>query len=275
MFLQRMKKGVFLLVFFIVASCSEYQKVLKSDDIGLKYSTAVALYEKAEAGEGNVKRNYKRANRIFEQIVPEYRGKPQAQKLMFLYADTFYELKNYLSSGYQFERFAETYPESEKLQEALFKSAKSYYHLSPEYNLDQTDTHKAIEKLQAFINRFPESENLDEANDLVTQLRVKLEEKAYSIAKGYHRRLDYIAAMAAFDNFIERYPGSPFTEMALFYKFDSAYKYAMNSYRYAMEERLATAEEYYEEYVEDFPEGEFMKEATASLTEINKKQKTF
>ena len=268
-----MKKLILLLsILFLATSCGEYQKVLKSKDNGLKYSTAEKLYEEAKAGEGNSRKKFRKALRIFEQIVPEFRGKPQGQKLMYLYSDTYYELGDYFLSGYQFERFAETYPDSEKLEEAVFKSAKSYYFLSPPYNLDQTETVQGIAKLQDYINRFPESERLDEANELITELRVKLEKKAYEIAKQYHHTRNYKAAITAFDNFIAEYPGSPFRERAIYYKFESAYLYAINSYAYAMPERLKTARTYYEDYKRYYPEGEFLSEADSAVNDIEQKE---
>ena len=268
-----MKKIILLLsVAFFLTSCGEYQKVLKSKDTSLKYTTAENFYNEAKAGEGNSRRKYRKALRLFEQLVPEYRGKPQGQRVMFLFADTYYELNDYFLAGYQFERFVETYPESDKLEEAAFKGAKSYYFLSPPYYLDQTETRKGIEKLQAFINRFPESERMDEANELVTELRVKLEKKAYEIAKQYHHTESYIAAITAFDNFISEYPGSPFREKAMYYRFESAYLYAINSYAYAMPERLATAREYYEDYMRYYPEGEFVALANAAIKDIETKE---
>ncbi|MFD2519135.1 outer membrane protein assembly factor BamD [Salinimicrobium flavum] len=268
-----MKRFILLLsLVFVATSCSQYQKVLKSSDTAVKYSTAEKLYNEAKAGEGNTKKKFRKALRLFEQIMPEYRGKPQGQRLSFLYADTYYELGDHYLAGYQFERFTETYPQSEKLEEAAFKGAKSYYNLSPRYDLDQTETHKAIEKLQAFINRFPESERLDEANELITELRVKLERKAYEIAKQYHHTLNYKAAITAFNNFILEYPGSPFREMAFYYKFDSAYQYAINSYAYAMPERLTAARSYYEDYKRYYPQGEFTAEAEAAFSDIEEKQ---
>ena len=276
MFLQRMKKRILLLSLFVVAAaCSPFQKVLKSEDTGLKYSTAEKLYDEAKAGEGKTDRKFRKALRLFEQIVPEYRGKPQAQKLMYMYADTYYELEEYYLSGYQFERFVESYPTSEKLEESAFKSARSYYELSPRYDLDQTETVQAIEKLQSFINRFPESEKLDEANALVTELRVKLEKKAYEIAKQYHHTMNYTAAITAFDNFILEYPGSPFRELAFYYKMESAYLYAINSYAYAMEERLEAARDYFEDYQRYYPEGEFIEQATQASLDIEKKLQNF
>ncbi len=276
MFLQRMKKGILLLSILIVAaSCSQYQKVLKSEDTGLKYSTAEQLYNEAKAGEGNVRRKYRKAARLFEQLVPAYRGKPQAQKLMFIYADSYYQLEDYFLAGYQFERFVESYPESEKIEEAAFKGARSYYFLSPRYDLDQTETIKAIGKLQAFINRFPESEKLDEANELVTELRVKLERKAYEIAKQYHHTRNYKAAITAFDNFLLEYPGSPFRERAFYYRFDSAYQYAINSYAYVMEERLEAALKFYNDYKRYYPDGEFISSADAAFNDIDTRQQNF
>ena len=273
MFLQRMKKKILLLSLFVVAAaCSPFQDVLKSDDIALKYSTAEKLYEEAKAGEGKTHRKFKQALRLFEQIVPEYRGKPQAQKLMYMYSDTYFELEEYYLAGYQFERFVESYPTSEKLEEAAYKSARSYYELSPRYDLDQSETLQAIEKLQSFINRFPESERLDEANALATELRVKLEKKAYEIAKQYHHTMNYKAAITAFDNFLLDYP---VRELAFYYKFDSAYQYAINSYAYVMEERLEAAQDYFDDYKRYYPEGDFIDQATQASLDIEKRQQNF
>jgi outer membrane protein assembly factor BamD len=52
-------------------------------------------------------------------------------------------------------------------------SPKSYSMLSPIYSLDQTDTYKAIDKLQAFIDTYPNSEYLSEANETVRCYRKK------------------------------------------------------------------------------------------------------
>ncbi len=254
MFLQSMKKGLlFLGVFLMLVSCGEYQKVLKSEDAGAKYTMAEKLYN--EAKEENDKSKYRKALRLFEQIVPQYRGKPQGEKVTYLFADTYYQLKDNYLAGYQFERFTSAYPKSEKVEEAAFKSAKSYYFLSPRYDLDQTETDKAMAELQKYIDTYPNGEFLEEANKLATELRVKLEKKAYKIAKQYHHTENYKSAMVAFTNFINEYPGSPFREVAFYYRFDSAYQLAINSYQQLMAERLNTAKGYYNSYQKYYPEG--------------------
>jgi len=229
MFLQSMKKGLLLLgVILMLGSCSEYQKVLKSDDSGKKYALAEELYN--EAMVENSKSTFRKALRIFEQIVPQYRGKPQGEKLTFLFADTYYQLGDNQLAGYQFERFVASYPNSDKAEEATFKSAKSYYQDSPRFDLDQAETVKAIGELQKYIDKYPNGEFMDQANEYTAELRVKLEKKAYEIAKQYHHTENYKSAIVAFNNFILEYPGSPFREAAFYHRFDSAYELAINSY---------------------------------------------
>ena len=153
-----------------LGACSEYQKVLKSDDTAAKYAAADSLYNVGK---------YKKALKLMEQIVPAYRGKPQAERLMFIYANTFYELEDYLLAGYQFERFETSFPQSDSVEVAAYKSAISYYELSPRYSLEQEDTYKALEKMQAYINKYPNSEYRLKTNEKVQELRIKLEKKDF------------------------------------------------------------------------------------------------
>ncbi|MDN3665433.1 outer membrane protein assembly factor BamD [Algibacter miyuki] len=256
-----MKKFFYiLLASTILSSCGEYQKVLKSEDIATKFKMGEELYNEGK---------FAKANRLFAQIVPNYRGKPQAEKLMYLYSNSFYEMKDYYVAGYQFERFASSYPKSEKLEEASFLSAKSYSMLSPIYSKDQKETVSAIEKLQTFINLFPDSEYSADANALVQELDLKLETKAYSIAKQYNTIADYEASIKSFDNFIFDFPGSSLREKALFYRLDAAYKLAMNSVERKKQARLNQAKEYYESFKKSYVNSEYIAEVDDMAIELN------
>ena len=225
-----MKKFIAVLLIIVVfSSCSEYQKALKSEDVGVKFDVATKMYDKAK---------YDKAIRLFEQIAPAYRGKPQAEKMFYMYAQSYYKTKQYYSSGYQFESFASSYPKSEKIEEASYLGAISYSKLSPRYSLDQVDTYKAIDKLQSFIDNYPNSQYMAEANVLAKTLREKLEKKAFETAKQYNTIMDYPSSLVALDNFIADFPGTPLKEDALYYKLDSSYKLALNSIQSRMQERL-------------------------------------
>lgn len=256
-----MKKLFYILTLTLVfTSCSKYQRALKSEDLSEKFKVGKEMYE---AGK------YNKANRIFVQIVPKYRGRPQAEKLMYMYSKTFYFNKEYYTANYQMERFVNSYPKSEKVEEIAFLAAKSYYNISPVYSKEQRETIDAVEKLQMFINMYPESQYLAEANELVKELDHKLEKKAFGIAKQYNRISDYQASIKSFDNFLLDYPGSSFKEEALYYRFDAAYKLTINSVEWKKEERANKAISYYNSLKKSFAESKHMSEANTMVDELN------
>lgn len=262
-----MKKIVYILLLAItLSSCSEFQKALKSDDVKTKVDLATKLYE---AGK------YTKAEKLFKQVIPQYRGKPQAERLMFMSAMCSYELKDYHVSGYHLERFEDAYPKSDKAEEASFLSAKSYYQLSPVYSKEQRETIEALEKLQLFVNKYPESDYLAEANVLIKELDFKLEKKAFEIAKQYNKiayfeSSDYEAAIKAFDNFLVDHPGTTYREEAMFYRLDSAYRLGINSVKSKKEERLNIAMGYYNSFHKYYPNSE----RTEEVEEMNAEMQT-
>ena len=258
-----MRKFTYILVVLYLTSCSEYQNVLKNDDISAKFKLGTELYE---AGK------FEKANRLFLQIVPKYRGKPQAEKLMYMHSKSYFQTNDFYTSNFKMEQFVESYPKSERVDEMAFLAAKSYYYLSPKYSKDQTETIEALEKLQEFINRYPNSKYFDQANNLAQELDLKLEKKAYEIALQYnttgpfHR--DYNSAITAFNNFLDNYPGSIYREDALFYKFDSAYKLAVNSVVWKQQERTDKALKYYKSLLRYFPESKYLDQANSMHEEL-------
>ena len=256
---------IFLLL-VTLSSCSEYQKALKSEDTATKFKLGEELYN---AGK------YDKANKLFAQIVPSYRGKPQAEKLMYLYSQSFYKMRDYYIAGYQFERFASSYPQSEKLEEASFLSAKSNYMLSPAYTKDQKETKQAIEKLQEFINLFPDAEYVAEANQLVKELDYKLELKSFSIAKQYDQISDFDASIKSFDNFIFEFPGSILREDALFYKLDASYKLAMNSVERKKELRLNSAKASADMFKKSYPSSKYIEDVNDMASKVEEELKNY
>ena len=249
-----------------LVSCSDYQKLLNSDDVPEKYKQAEVFYNNGE---------YRKANRLLEQILPTYRGKPQAQRVIFFFADSYFQTRSYNLAAYQYESFVKSYPKSERVQEATFKAAKSYYHQSPSYSLDQEDTYKAIEKLQIFINLYPNSQYNPEANQMISELQEKLEKKDFEIAKQYFTIRDYRAAIKANDNFIANFPGTKFREEALYTKFLSLYEIAINSIFSKKEKRLEELQEQYNLILRYYPETLFLVDLDNKMKKVNSELEEF
>ncbi|MFT6797673.1 MAG: outer membrane protein assembly factor BamD [Maribacter sp.] len=262
MFFKMKRFFIFLVLVAAFQSCSEYQKVLKNDEVKPKYDMAEKLYEEGD---------FKHANRLLEQIAPKYIGKPQGERVMFFLANSYFKLEDYNTAGYQFERFIKSYPKSDKSTEAAYLGAKSYYELSPNYTLDQSDTDKALLKLQNFINAYSDSEYFAESNAMAQELTTKKERKAYEILKQYNKlgefNYDMIkSAVAASNNFVSDFPGSIYREEALFVKADALTHMAMNSFLSLQKERLESANEAIMAFKKQYPNTNFEKEIT-KLTE--------
>ena len=255
-----MRNFIFLISLLIsTISCSEYQKALNSDEVSVKFNMGTELYDAEK---------YSKASRLFAQILPQYRGRPQAQKLTYMQAMCFYNTKDYNSSSYQMERFVNSYPDSEKVEEMAFLGAKSYYLMAPIFSKDSDDTKIAIDKLQQFINAYPNSEFISDANLLIFELDSRLELKEFNIALQYNTLTDYQAAIKSFENFLIDFPGSKLREKAMFYRFDSAYRLAVNSVIWRQKERIENAASYYNSFKNSYEESEYIEEMESKMTEL-------
>jgi outer membrane protein assembly factor BamD len=254
-----------LVVSCLLLSCSDFQKTLKSEDAAAKFNLGTELFD---AGK------YNKAFRLFEQILPKYRGKPQAEKLTFMHAKCSYELGDYYIASYHFDNFVDIYPNSEKAEEAAFLSAKGHYYNSPVYSKEQKETIEAIEKLQLFLNSYPNSQYLAEANSLVKELDFKLERKSFEIAKQYDLIRDYKASIKSFNNFLLEFPGTSLKEKALFYRFDAAYNLAILSIDSLKEQRIKDALGYYNNLITAFPNTEFLVDSERMREELQQELNT-
>ena len=257
-----MRRVIYTLSIIMFAlSCSEYQTALNTHEISVKFNLGTELFDNEK---------FTKASRLFAQILPQYRGKPQAQKLSYMQAMCFYNTKDYNSSSYQMERFVNSYPDSEKVEEMAFLGAKSYYLMAPVFSKDPENIKIAIDKLQEFINTYPDSKLINDANELIFELDYRLEFKEYSIALQYNVLTDYEASIKSFDNFLVDFPGSELREKALYYRFDSAYKLAINSVVWKQSERINNVISYYNSFKNNYQESKFMKEMEIKMEELVK-----
>jgi outer membrane protein assembly factor BamD len=236
------------LIFF---SCSEYQKVLKSADYNFKYQKAVEYYETGD---------FYRAQSLFDELVSIFKGTDKAEDILYYYADCHYQQKDYILAAYYFDNFAKTFPYSEKTEKAAYTAAYCYYQNSPKPSLDQADTYKAIDAMQLYINKYPKSEFIDEANNIIATLRSKLEKKSYENAKLYFKLGNYQAATISLKNSIKEFPDSEYREEVLYLVIKSSYMLAEMSIIAMQGERYQnTVSEYYV-FIDEYPESEYLEE---------------
>lgn len=236
----------------LLASCSEYNKVLKSGDNTQKKEFAVKMYEQEE---------YIKAVTLFEEVIPYYKLTPDGEKLYFMYCMSNYNLADYYLAGYYFKRFIRNYPQSKHVEEAQFLSAMCAVQNSPNYKLDQTETLNALDELQIFIDLYPNSSRIDSCNQIMDRLNGKLEQKRFENSMLYYKTADYKAAAVALKGMLDDYPESKYKEEILFYALKSSYLLAINSIDTKKKERLDDTIKSYSIFVAAFPESQWRDEA--------------
>lgn len=258
-----MKNAIFVLLasLFVFSACSKFNKIRKEKDHLKKYEAAIAYYEK---------KHYDKTLILLEEIEPLLRGKKEGEKAQFLTAQCYYKTKQYEMASYSFKKFYETYPRSEWAEECLYMHAYSLYNQSPESELDQKPTLEAIQSIQVYLNAYPQSKRIDEANNIIKELRSKLELKAYQNALVFYKNSNYKAAIQTMTNFEKDYPDSDFMEEVMYKKLETSYNLARQSIASKQMLRLSETIAFYEEYKYKFPESKYLKDATNIFEASNK-----
>jgi outer membrane protein assembly factor BamD len=244
----------------LVASCSEYPKILKNNDTKLKLEWAEKLYKKGD---------YARAQPLYEQLSIFYRGTALSEDMQYYNAYCFYGMMDYDMSTYLFKRFCEDFSTSKKAEEVNYMYCFTEFKSSLPTNLDQTDTKKCMDDITLFIGAYPDSKYIPDCNNLADKLRQKLELKAYNSAYLFYNTEEYKAAVITFTNLLKDFPESEHREKAEFYIVKSHYLFAKNSQEAKKVERYQQVITSYNEYRGDFT-NDIAKEATRMNEESNK-----
>lgn len=259
---MQLRNIIYVLVILVTVSCqSEFQKLMKSTDYEKQFEVAVDLFGRKQ---------YLKALPIFEQLMPVYRLTEKGELVTYYLAKSYYGEKDYLMAAYYFERLAVSHPYSEHFEEALFLIAMSYTYNSPAYTLDQTYTKKAISSFYTYVNRFPDGKFIKESNENLRTLRGKLEQKAFSISKQYHSLSQYRAAVVSLKNTLQEFPDIAQREEILYLIVDASYNLALHSVESKKEDRIEMAKSDYAAYMEEFPNGNRIKDVQRIYSQLQK-----
>ena len=246
---------------WLFSACSPFNKVRKSSDVNYKLTKANEYFEH---------KDYTHANELYKELMPIMKSTRNYEALCYKYSFTFYYLKDYIEASYHFKNFTEYFPTSKHAEECEYMSAVCLYKYSPKQTLDQTNTTKALEALQSYVNRYPKSEHTAEANGFIDKTRGKLEIKEADAAKLYFNISQFKAATVAYKSVIRDYPESPNGDLYQFMIMKAFAKYADKSITEKQEERYANAIAAYHELKDAYPQSKYMPEAQQLFTEAEK-----
>ncbi len=241
----------------LLSSCGKSMtKLLKNPDPAYKLRMAEQFF---------VKKQYTKAQQVYEDIMPYYKTTPEFQDIYYKYAYCAYNLADYMNAENLFKSFLEIFPNSPKAEEMDFMRAYSFYKQSPKAELDQTNTVKAMGMLQTFINTHPGSARIKEANEIIDICRAKMELKDQRSAQLYYDLGQFRAAGVAFSVLLNNYPESMKADEYKLMIIKSYYRFAEMSVEEKKVERFEQVINECYEFTDRFPDSKLKKEAESFL----------
>jgi outer membrane protein assembly factor BamD len=261
-----MKFSAVVLISFLLLGCTGINKVMKSKDHEYKLRMAEQYY---------VKKKYIYAQQIYEEIMPYYRGTPEFEDIYYKYAYTAYYMEDFVLAENLFKTFLEIYPNSSRAEEIDFMRAFTYYRQSPKPELDQTNTIKAMQMMQTFINTHPGSARNKEASDIIDDCRQKLEIKDYKAAQLYYDLGQFRASAVSFSTLLNSFPESTKSDEYKMMVIRSYFRFAEMSVEDKKAERFEKVVQECQDFIDRFPESPFAKEVEQFLAQSQNNLKIY
>lgn len=240
--------GVICIVF--LCSCGEYQRVQKSDDVNYKFEYAKRAFEE---------KKYVQAATILRDVITVLKGSSKGEEALYLLGMSHYENRDYVSSGAYLRTYYQRYPRGTYAEAARFYCGYGYYLDSPEPQLDQTGTVKAIEELQGFLDYYPRSEKVSIAQNAIFELQDKLTLKQLQNAQLYYNLGNYMgnnyeAAVIVARNAVKDYPYSKYKEDLEMLILKARYQEALNSIEEKKADRFREVVDEYYSFINSYPD---------------------
>jgi len=261
-----MKKLPLLLLsaILVLTSCSQFQKLLKSNDPELKFNEAKAFYDK---------KDYSHAAQLLEDVSPYYKGTDRSEDVMYYLAKSYAGQKDFYSASENFKSYIKAFPRGKYAEESYFMIGYSSYLDSPDARLDQSSTSDAITAFSNFVESYPQSERVKQAYAYLTELKDKLAYKAYLNAKTYYNlgnylgRNCYASAVITANNALRIYTESKYRDDLSALIMKSKRAQAVESFESKKADRYRDVIDECYSYINEFPDGKYIKEAQSFLKE--------
>jgi outer membrane protein assembly factor BamD len=199
-----------------------------------------------------------KARKYFEQLLEQYPDSDLKAQAQFKIADTLYREGNYLEAHFEYRKFLELYPLHPLASRAQFQLGMCSLQRIQTFDRTQVQTREALAAFRLFRSKYPQDALMAQAEEQITLLRQRLAEHEFAVARFYHRKQAYHAAISRLLNLIQVYPDVPDIDEALYLLADS----------YREEESYRKAQGVLRLLVERFPASKYVAQARTQLRDV-------
>lgn len=252
-----MRNIIYLLLACVLCSCGEYVRVQRSTDANYKFDYAKRAFNE---------KKYTQAATILKDCITVFKGTDKAEESLYLLAMSYYENRDYIQAPAYFQLYYQRYPKGKYAEPARFFTGYSYYLDSPDAELDQSGTIKAIEELQGFLDYFPRSEKVPVAQNAIFELQDKLTYKQLLNAQLYYNLGNYMgnnyaSAIIVAKNAIKEYPYSKYKEDLEMLVLKARFQEADQSIDERKADRFRDVVDEYYSFINNYPDSPYRREA--------------
>ena len=158
---------------------------------------------------------YTKARDEFEYIIYNNPGSAVALTAQYYFAESLYMLENYDQASKEYDKFNMLSQNSELIARSKFLICKCLYMLSSKSNKDQSQTEFTIDRIQYFLEEYPNTGHKDECESMIVKLRTKLAKKEIDAGKLYLRIDKYDSALIYFNLVMIEYYDTIYFDEAL------------------------------------------------------------
>lgn len=179
---------------------------VETDPPELLYNQGLANLNAGKVGE---------AGRKFEAIDKQHPFSEYARKALVMNAFVAYRQGQYQEAINATGRYLNLYPQSEDAAYAQYIMGLAYSRQIPTVTQDQRPAFKTIEAMQVVVDKYPESDYVEDAQAKIRFARDQLAGKEMQVGRYYLERREYLAAVTRFRTVVEQYPNTNQVEEAL------------------------------------------------------------
>ncbi len=134
-----------------------------------------------------------------------------------LILDTFinYRKGAYPEAASSGKRFLELYPADKEAAYAQYIIGMSYFKQMPHITRDQSVTRRSYNAMNALVEKYPDSEYVNDANKKIRITRDQIAGKEMLVGRYYQERREFLAAINRFRGVVEEFPKTRHVEEAL------------------------------------------------------------
>ena len=191
-----MKKNILMIVISIFCAFCSKKNIQIEEDLTLYFDKAMGYFEKNK---------FMRARDEFEFIIMTDPGSKIANEAQYYKAEAMFQMEEYEMASIAFDRFVRFSTDYKKIESARYRICESAIGLSNSFQREQSQTHYALEQLQMFIEDYPQSDLVKDAEIAISDLRIKLALKDYETGRMYLKLEEYDAALVYFKLVLNQY----------------------------------------------------------------------